>query len=973
MKNNPISFLDVCEYIESKNNSKVKKAIKYIFYGGSLMLPTIFSGYVKGQLINDIATGLTLAGTGIGTIVIDAVDSLLEDNKNDYETQYLKMQVIYYMCFYASFFDTVAKEISIEGEQDIWEGFSCRCNYENAEYLSSVDDNMRISFDSLDDVKKTYDFLVEKFRESFYSIDNIKKLIHECEDQKEYFNNKLNKLSEKIFLRFNEQIYDIGLKYESFRWWLSTRSWVQIEGIISNLQNKNIKHIFENIINDEGKKKVVRKDLFYRYKEKYFYLFGDRQCTIEDVFTLNNYSVIEFGDEDSESVENIEDVVGLVKKQQYLLVVGSYGSGKTTLLKKLYLEYKRREKTVYTFEAKDLFEISSYDKQIEFEEFFDLICEGETVILIDALDDLNVPSSQESEKSILEFFVSNMFEYMSKHSNIYFIISSRKFAYIHENDEESVADKIFYYTPENTKMKMIISEKFNAETVKNWIDNYPFLQNKSINKNEIKSINKKIMSALQNPLFLYIFIKQYEKTSRIKDNQGFYYYYEQFIDQTIKGKYFRESSIGASVIVENVDKYRELLRKIAYDILKVNSSQIRDIVNPMIIEEEQPLLNDVLQNYKFFISYNDFSETTKECFKDLKKLHSVDNANFLNCYFFKNVGKQVFFTDINILFTLAAERICEQLILLAEKEYFEIEDLKALDVIDFYPQIIDYIIYKLKDFNKLKSFRKYFRSFVLNKDIRNRMNVLEGNEKELEETFAQILMMYILFFKFNENNLSTPEYRHVFKEMIYYSNAYKTFCYQNGWDNQIFTVERYFIGNVLDKLSLNRVNLKNFNFKTAIFKNTKFNQCKFYDTSFFDAEICDKMEYILCEIKNSNMKFKNNNVENKIKFTDCKIDNVDLNVLCESRFIRCYIKQLTININDIRELSFEKCSIDKIIINGGIANTKIYFNACIFNTSIDLCKYKGKINIQTKCLKLADESLFKNLDEVRLVGSGKIS
>lgn len=206
MKNNPISFLDVCEYIESKNNSKVKKAIKYIFYGGSLMLPTIFSGYVKGQLINDIATGLTLAGTGIGTIVIDAVDSLLEDNKNDYETQYLKMQVIYYMCFYASFFDTVAKEISIEGEQDIWEGFSCRCNYENAEYLSSVDDNMRISFDSLDDVKKTYDFLVEKFRESFYSIDNIKKLIHECEDQKEYFNNKLNKLSEKIFLRFNEQI-----------------------------------------------------------------------------------------------------------------------------------------------------------------------------------------------------------------------------------------------------------------------------------------------------------------------------------------------------------------------------------------------------------------------------------------------------------------------------------------------------------------------------------------------------------------------------------------------------------------------------------------------------------------------------------------------------------------------------------------------------------------------------------------------
>ena len=50
----------------------------------------------------------------------------------------------------------------------------------------------------------------------------------------------------------------------------------------------------------------------------------------------------------------------------------------------------------------------------------------------------------------------------------------------------------------------------------------------------------------------------------------------------------------------------------------LNQSKIIHIVNPMIIEEEQPLLNDVLQNYKFFISYNDFSETTKECFKDLK-------------------------------------------------------------------------------------------------------------------------------------------------------------------------------------------------------------------------------------------------------------------------------------------------------------------------------------------------------------------
>jgi len=35
-------------------------------------------------------------------------------------------------------------------------------------------------------------------------------------------------------------------------------------------------------------------------------------------------------------------------------------------------------------------------------------------------------------------------------------------------------------------------------------------------------------------------------------------------------------------------------------------------------------------------------------------------------------------------------------------------------------------------------------------------------------------------------------------------------------------------------------------------------------------------------------------------------------------------------------------------------------------------KYKGKIYIQTKCLKLSDEALFKNFKNERLNGSDKI-
>lgn len=135
MKKNMVSFSDVYKYIESKNNTKLKKAIKYILSAGNLMLPMIFSGYVSSKLISNIATGFTLAGTGIVPIVMAAINSLFEDNEKSSEEQYITMQVIYYMCFYASFFDTVKKEIVIEGYQDIWEGFGDEYSCEDEEYL----------------------------------------------------------------------------------------------------------------------------------------------------------------------------------------------------------------------------------------------------------------------------------------------------------------------------------------------------------------------------------------------------------------------------------------------------------------------------------------------------------------------------------------------------------------------------------------------------------------------------------------------------------------------------------------------------------------------------------------------------------------------------------------------------------------------------------------------------------------------
>ena len=234
---------------------------------------------------------------------------------------------------------------------------------------------------------------------------------------------------------------------------------------------------------------------------------------------------------------------------------------------------------------------------------------------------------------------------------------------------------------------MIVSGLFESADISIWIDRYPFKRGSYVDKKTIKEQNGKIINALKNPLFLYAFVKQYEIKNRIESHEGYYYYYEQFIEQTIQGKYREESLLGAKVISDNTKKYRDLLQRIAYDILRIHSNRICSIVESIQISEEYPLLSDVLQKHKFWITIDEFSETTNLCFENLKS-ESIDKANFINCYFLRTVDKTLFFTDVNILFALASERIFKQFMVICKKERFDITDLNSLDVINFYPQMI---------------------------------------------------------------------------------------------------------------------------------------------------------------------------------------------------------------------------------------------------------------------------------------------
>lgn len=978
----PVSFAEVCKFIEKQNSSKLKNAMKQILSVGILLFPTYITKIsgAPNSFVTDIATGATIVGAGVSKIISDAVHDLLpiRPDKNFSTNNYLKVQTAYYLCFFAAFFESVIENVTFEGYEDIWKDFPIVAFGDQCEIVTEDipkdDEIMYLSVGNNEQLKYCFNVLNKQFKKHFFSLGFIDQLGEDADVQKEYYMDIFASIPDKALEKFEQFIFQLSTEYPYVRHWISMKSFNELNTQFLELPKIVAEHVLDSIKEDKEKINIFKKELYQRNGDRYFYFFEDEQCLVDDMFTLSNYFIKDVENmNEKQPVRSLEYIMNLAVQQHFVLITGSYGSGKTVLLKKLYLEYRRHGLNVYAFEAKDLIDIVTKKSADDFCEFFECLCgKDETcAVLIDALDDLNIPNTDRSERSLLEFFIDKMFSCIRKNQKIVFIISSRQYAYINDNKEDSVAEKIYCLGPEGMQMKIISSETFSAEAVSVWIDHYPFKNCISVNKKIIKESNRRIVSALQNPLFLYVFMKQYEKTQKLEVNEGYYYYYEQFINHTIQGKYRNESSLGAEVIVDKVEKYRDLLQKIAFDILNKNSSKINDIINPLKLEDEEPVLAEELQKYKFYLTFDDFSKATAECFKQLQS-ESIDNANFLNCYFLKAVNNTVFFLDANILFTLAAERIYAQLGSLTKKNTFEISDLDKLDVIDFYPQIIDYIIYKLRSLNVQKDFREYLRSFVLNKDIRNRIDISGKSNKQLRETFAQILMMYILFFKTNRSSLAN-EYNHIFKEMMYYVNAYKTYSHDFRDNKEMYPVERYFMRSTLKNLLLKRVNLTSFNFKESVIEDGHFFQCKFDDTNFINANMKGKTEFVLCEFEKSDLLFIKNEQSDQMVFKDCQIKQLVLKVR-KCRFLRCFIQKLDIDLSDLESLKFDDCVIEKLIFNGNKPNagTVIEFNSCIFKSPIDFREYAGKINIKTKCCYVGTGQLFQNISKGRVINPEKI-
>ena len=112
------TFSEVYRFLKDKPDSDIFQCFKSLFGIALLFFPALmckeFTGTVVDMgIINNLATGATLAGAGVGAIVSKAAGNAFAlftgRDHGDYATRYDQMQIAQVLLVYAAYFDTISQ------------------------------------------------------------------------------------------------------------------------------------------------------------------------------------------------------------------------------------------------------------------------------------------------------------------------------------------------------------------------------------------------------------------------------------------------------------------------------------------------------------------------------------------------------------------------------------------------------------------------------------------------------------------------------------------------------------------------------------------------------------------------------------------------------------------------------------------------------------------------------------------------
>ena len=824
-------------------------------------------------------------------------------------------------------------------------------NYAGTDKAKSAEKAEKLMLDILDILHRFYrENLDEDHRFQAAEIENaVSEKIQWGEEEK-------RKRDEAILKKLNEQ----GKKIES------------IEQAVGQKDISQNKAAMEDIYKKEGEK-------FYHFT----YISGEK-CTVENMFLPEIYSFFAIDDAlDNEILKESDDhnkesllnkALDVLHRQRILLIVGDYGSGKTVLLKALHRTIGMMEDANVFFSlCQYIFPFIQKNDSTGIYSFWDQLHQKgkKQYIFLDGLDDLNLPINE--TKSCLEECMSWIISYLTDRPDYYIVVTSRKFVEIEGKKETIQNHMVLHYllNLEGEEFQFIKTREFNREEIGTWIEQYADIYKKSMDKATVKKDHGRIMKSLANPLFLFIFMKRYMKTGAYTEEK-YYYYYQEFINQTIEGKYYLENRNGALVLQKGnfVNQYQELLEYIAFDILQ-NSSSIIDIGNE--IWQEEILLGERLLNRNYYLRMNQFSAATNEKMNNSTWKMGIKNANFLNCYFIAKAGDYIFFKDVNVLFLLAARRIYKSLVnVIQEKNgIFDADDIDKIQAIDFYPQLLDFILYQIDKDGRKEEFLQYVYSAVCQESLASKLILLQ---KENVDVISKILLLYIILIKFNDTSYRTAKLRHVVKDMTHYNKLYKEIQYRKKTGNDyIYSIERYFMGVNLVDATIKRLNLKYYNFQGAVMPDVAFVQCQFKDNNFKNINL-KKLKFELCSIQKLKLLVSNKDDLNLVSMNDCTLSDSELSGAGKIELKRCQLDNVILKVHAKETVQIEECIIRSLNIKSedGTSSGKVIFSNCIFKDRISLRQMRGKIEVNKKSIKDFSETLFVGYENVKITGMENI-
>lgn len=729
-------------------------------------------------------------------------------------------------------------------------------------------------------------------------------------------------------------------------------------------------------------------DLFEKEEQQFKYISPrhDEKCLVETMFISDIYKICKTK-WDSCSVDRViegaddernlmEETLKIVDEQRMLLVVGDYGSGKTVFLKKLYLVL--REKESVELGVISCSKIYSHICEGNLHNVFNSIRkEGKKhYIILDGLDDLNLSYKG---KSCLERCIEEVIKYIKNEEDYCFIIASRTFYDLDDKDNEQVKNIVsFHYDYEfNKTFCYVCCGEFSSRNKERWIGEYAKVHGIKVNKSNMRDRYDKAMNSMDNPLFLYIFMEQFRRYRKERGDK-YYSYYQDFVKQTIKGKYMYEERDGAFVlqIDEFVKKYQGLLEKIAFDILQFNLQHDKIFVK--LGEEtldKHILLGNRLASKRYYININDCSDETKNMINSMCN-NGIKMANLLNCYFISKTNDTICFRDNNILFFLAANKVYESITEVISKNggRFGCEDLDKIEVLDFYPQIMDYVIYRLLEYDSMSEEMRPVATYVYNavtsEKVKNKMGVIE---EEDNEKIVKILLLYIIFLKLRRGGYNDQNIRHFFKDMIFYDKIYKERKFLKGSSETIYSIERFFMDANISGAKINRINLKRLNFQGSDISDVVFFECNVIDNNFKRIKF-EEARFVLCNVNKLEMSQKGGGSRDKkgLILDCCKVSNGTFEDINKMSFKGCKIIDTKFVLWPNQSLIFEECHIGNISIASQFNDSQsrhtieIVFRNCTFFNRVKTEKYCGTVKIE--------KGFTRNYPEQRVfVGKGKIS